>query len=214
MPISPHKLTRLRELKGFTQEEFAYACGVTKDYISKVERGIAKNTGIEIIDRFAKVLDVSTSDLLMDFGEQLAQIGVKNTQQIIGPRMVPVLGKAACGKWEDFTDLDYPAGHADRWEPSPSKDPNAFYLIAKGNSMVGGDIKEGDLLLIEPNAEVHNGNIVLAKDEDKGCMVKKFIKNSDGTVWLMPMNPDFQPVHVTPHERFKVYRVGSHTRVL
>ncbi|MBL7685300.1 MAG: hypothetical protein JNK65_04605, partial [Deltaproteobacteria bacterium] len=121
-------------------------------------------------------------------------------------RPLPVLGKAACGRWEDFSDLEYPTGHADKWMVSISKDPNAFYIEAKGDSMIGGNINNGDLLLVEPNKEVFNGCKVLAKDPELGVTVKLFYKEKD-KVRLQPMNPEYPPLFVKEKEDFRVYRI-------
>lgn len=213
------KVRKYRKLQGFSLDDVARLCAteagysVTGGYIGRLERWEDgyQNPSIETLRAIAKVLKVELKDILPDFGEQLAKIGIEDVPQTHAARMIPVIGKAACGKWADFTDLEYPAGHADRWEMSPSKDPNAFFIIAKGHSMVGDDIQDGDLLLVEPNSEVKNGDIVLAKDDGKGCTVKRFYKNKDGSITLLPMNPDFEPMHVQPHERLKLYRVRSKT---
>ena len=122
---------------------------------------------------------------------------------------VPVLNYAQCGAWTDFTDLEFPVGIADRYEQAKTIDENAFFIIAKGDSMVGAGINEGDLLLVEPNKRVENGDIVLASID--GEKTVKRIKMADDHVLLHPMNPDFETIVITDPDKLEkliVYRVS------
>lgn len=199
----------LRNKLNLSQEELARKAELTKDYISKIERGGSINLRIETIRQLAKALEVAPYEL-MSFEEVMAE----NTQPIragkLEEKKIPVIGRGPCGKWKDFTDLDYPAGHADDWhEGFGTKDKNAFYIRAEGDSMIDGDIHEGDYLLVEPNARVVNGCKVLAKDPKYGCTVKLFYKDKDGNVRLMPMNPKYEPIYVEPNDDFKVYKISG-----
>ena len=52
-----------RELKGWSQEELAERADVHRTYVSQVERGL-RNPTIVIVDRLAKALRLTASDLL------------------------------------------------------------------------------------------------------------------------------------------------------
>lgn len=54
---------RLREAKGVSQEAFAFEAGIHRTYVSDIERG-ARNPTITIVERLAKSLGVTASDLL------------------------------------------------------------------------------------------------------------------------------------------------------
>lgn len=56
-------LKRLRTAKGWSQEEFAFEAGLHRTYVSDIERG-ARNPTLEILDRLARPLGVTASDLL------------------------------------------------------------------------------------------------------------------------------------------------------
>jgi len=56
---------RLRQERGYSQEEFSFRVGLHQTYISSVERGERKVT-IQTADRIAKALGTKLSDL---FGE-------------------------------------------------------------------------------------------------------------------------------------------------
>jgi transcriptional regulator with XRE-family HTH domain len=56
-------LRRFRHAKGLSQEDLAYEADVNRTYISKLEKGTTF-VGLEIIGKFAEVLDVDPADFL------------------------------------------------------------------------------------------------------------------------------------------------------
>ena len=56
---------RLRQERGYSQEEFSFRVGLHQTYVSSVERGERNNT-IQTADRIAKALGTTLADL---FGE-------------------------------------------------------------------------------------------------------------------------------------------------
>lgn len=190
------KIREARKSRGLTQQELERRSGVSRNFISQVEND-RKGISMARLQKLAEALGMPLWQLMGDDDH----------------RLIPVINIAACGMWEDLTDLDYPAGVADRYELSGSRDPNAFYVVASGDSMIGGDIREGDLLLVEPNKEVRNGDIVLAKDPELGVTVKKFYMKN-GNVVLVSLNDRYPPLTPRRDERFRVYRVTEQRRKL
>jgi repressor LexA len=104
---------------------------------------------------------------------------------------LPVVGRVAAGQpilaqehIEDRLRLD-----PDIFHPRPS-----YLLRVSGLSMRDAGILDGDLLAVHRTTDVHNGQIVVARLEDE-VTVKRFRRRA-GTVWLMPENPDFEPIQV------------------
>jgi transcriptional regulator with XRE-family HTH domain len=56
-------MRRLRQAKGWSQEEFAHQAGLHRTYVSDLERG-ARNPTIEVVERLAVALDVPVGALL------------------------------------------------------------------------------------------------------------------------------------------------------
>lgn len=54
---------RCREALGLSQEKLAFECDLHRTYISGVERGV-RNPTILVLDRLAKALGVSMTDLV------------------------------------------------------------------------------------------------------------------------------------------------------
>lgn len=59
------QIRRLRKTKGWSQETFAYECGLDRTYIGGIERG-ERNVALRNIERLAKSLNVSISELTKD----------------------------------------------------------------------------------------------------------------------------------------------------
>ena len=68
-----------------------------------------------------------------------------------------------------------------------------FALRVRGESMLGAGILPGDLVVVHQQREAFcNGDIVVALFEDEATV--KTYRRKDGHVWLMPENPDYQPI--------------------
>lgn len=192
---------------GKTQTELAQQCGLSQGTIYKYLTG-EPTPDSDTLQKFSRGLGIPIEALFISEDSQPYAAQKSDAGENIpkGTRLVPVINHSACGKWRDFTDLDFPAGHSDRQEFAPTNDQHAFYVIAAGDSMIGGKIEDGDLLLVEPSKRVDDGDIVLAKVADKGCTIKKFFRH-DGHVELRPMNEQHKSLIVKNDPSLRVYRV-------
>ena len=59
-------LRRLRDERGYSQEELAERAGLHRNYVGGVERG-ERNVALENIVRLAKALSVAPKELFVDF---------------------------------------------------------------------------------------------------------------------------------------------------
>jgi len=57
-------IRRLREEKGWTQENLAARAKVTQGYIAQLEAGTRRRLSLEVADRLARALGVGIADLL------------------------------------------------------------------------------------------------------------------------------------------------------
>ncbi len=70
-----------------------------------------------------------------------------------------------------------------------------FALTVRGESMLGAGILPGDLVVVHRQQAARNGEIVVALFEDEATV--KTYRYKDGQVWLMPENPEYQPIDGT-----------------
>ena len=73
--------------------------------------------------------------------------------------------------------------------------PDCFALRVRGESMIGAGILDGDKVVVRPQQTAENGEIVVALLGDEAT-VKRY-RRKNGQVWLMPENPDFEPIDGT-----------------
>ena len=73
-----------------------------------------------------------------------------------------------------------------------------YLLRVRGMSMRDAGIMDGDLLAVQKSKEAKNGQIVVARLGDE-VTVKRFKRGRHG-IELIPENPDFETIHVSPGE--------------
>ena len=61
------RIRKLRKERDWSQEEFADECGLHRTYMGSVERG-ERNLTLKSLDKIAKTLKVSLSELLKGLG--------------------------------------------------------------------------------------------------------------------------------------------------
>lgn len=84
-----------------------------------------------------------------------------------------------------------------------------FYGRVNGDSMIGENIEEGDLLVIDRSIEPSDGDLAVCCLE--GDFTLKRIKLEAGRVWLVPANENFDPILVTPDDRIEIWGVVTYT---
>ena len=104
------------------------------------------------------------------------------------PDRVPVVGNVAAGApilaeecVEDYLTFDT-GGRAGEY----------FALRVRGESMLRAGILPGDLVVVHRQQECRSGEIVVALFEDEATV--KTLRRRDGHTWLMPENPDYEPI--------------------
>ena len=71
-------------------------------------------------------------------------------------------------------------------------DPGCFALRVRGESMINAGILSGDLVVVRPQQTAMAGQIVVARIGDEATV--KRLSRRNGQVWLLPENPDFEPI--------------------
>ena len=71
-------------------------------------------------------------------------------------------------------------------------EPGCFALRVRGDSMIGAGILDGDQVVVRPQPDAENGEIVVALLEDSATV--KRLKKNGREIWLMPENPNYDPI--------------------
>ena len=72
------------------------------------------------------------------------------------------------------------------------KEGEYFALRVRGESMLYAGILPDDLVVVHQQSDARNGEIVVALLEDEATV--KRLSRKDGQVWLLPENPEYQPI--------------------
>ena len=118
--------------------------------------------------------------------------------------MTPVVGEIACG-----TPI-LAEQNIEGYEPCPDFVHADFCLRCHGDSMVGAEIHDGDVVFIKSQPEVENGQIAAVEIDDGDCYnatLKRFYR-SGNTVTLMAENPTVSPLVFSGNEINKIHIAG------
>jgi repressor LexA len=124
-----------------------------------------------------------------------ASRGIKLKDTIREQMSLPLVGRVAAGR---------PILAEENIESRFNIDPDIFsprphYLLkVVGMSMKDAGILDGDLVAVHRTADVRNRQIIVARLENE-VTVKRY-KQDGSTVWLLPENPDFEPIKVNMRE--------------
>lgn len=179
MSDSTSNLEKLRQRKKVSIRKLAEIVGAGYSTIYNYEKGITSSISDDLLKRLAEALEVEPGEIrseagsgkgiiLTDEGAQYHAAPLKKT------RSVPVVSWAGCAaigdRGLDFTDsATQIAEHVE----TETWDPNAFGLIAEGDSMTP-EIMPGDRLVFAPNEEPRNGDVVVARLKTGAVLVKRF----------------------------------------
>ena len=107
------------------------------------------------------------------------------------PAGVPLVGDVAAGtpilaqqNIEEYIPFDTGTSSEDH-----------FALRVRGESMLYAGILPGDLVVVRRQPEARSGEIVVALLEDEATV--KTLSLKDGKIWLLPENPDYEPIDGT-----------------
>jgi repressor LexA len=83
-------------------------------------------------------------------------------------------------------------------------DSSAFALEVKGNSMAPR-IEDGDIIVVSPKLEPRSGDICVVRVSDEDTV--KRVKIDGPFVYLIPLNPDYEPMAVKKKDVTFMWRV-------
>ncbi|MBN1238873.1 MAG: transcriptional repressor LexA [Gammaproteobacteria bacterium] len=108
---------------------------------------------------------------------------------------LPLVGRVAAGSpilAEEHIEARY------QIDPDLFKTQPHFLLRVSGMSMRDAGILDGDLVAVHRTPEIRNRQIIVARLENE-VTVKRY-RQEGHRVWLLPENPDFEPIQVDLRE--------------
>ena len=85
---------------------------------------------------------------------------------------------------------------------------STFFIRVSGHSMKDAGLLNGDLLIIDRSLKATEGSIVLAVVD--GEFTVKRLHFSQGQTFLLPENPQYNPIEIKDSMSFEVWGVVAH----
>ena len=118
-----------------------------------------------------------------------------------GGKTIPLLGFAQAGRDGYFDENGYPYG-AEDWDGIAFPeifDTSAYALEVSGDSMEPA-YREGDYLIVSPNAPLRRGDRVVVKKTDGEVMVKELKRQTALKIELQSLNPEHDDLSIPMSE--------------
>jgi phage repressor protein C with HTH and peptisase S24 domain len=177
-------LDRLALETGLTASGLARRAGLDPTTFNKSKR-VTRDGKLRwpSTESLAKVLEAT--------GTPLTQfVGLIDGLTAAAPRRrIPVLGYAKAGEPGMFDERGCPCGNGWGEAAFPEiEDPAAFGLQISGDSMEPS-YRDGDIIIVSPNANVRRGDRVVVRLKAGECMAKQLERAGTRRVELVPFNP-------------------------
>ena len=193
-----------REKANLTQDELAKQLNTTKQTIYKYENNVVTNIPSDKIEKMAELFGVNPG-YLMGWSDipNSPENEAKQFDNIfpVSIKKFPLLGEIACGE-PIFVNEDRES------YVLSGTDINAdFCLKAKGDSMIGARIFDGDVVFIKKTEIVENGEIAAIVIDDEVLLKRFYYFPDESLLTLQSENPKYPPKNYTNEQL-------NHIRVL
>jgi repressor LexA len=135
---------------------------------------------------------------------QAASHTVQNVRESVQQVLrIPVMGRIFASEPvpvppSDFAYLDAESvvSVARSMLPAREKVDELFALEVNGDSMIDAMVNDGDIVIMKPAKDVHNGDLVAIWLNDRDETTLKYFYLEDGKVRLQPANPTIKPIFI------------------
>ena len=185
------RLKYYRERLGLSQIDLSEKSDISQASIARIESGRQKNLKRETMKKLADGLGITLTELM-----EPVSVVREEEASYFTTRKVPVLGIKDI---DVMRDPGASVRKADTFEPSLSSDKNAFYLKVTPGLTIRPFIEEGDLILIEPAAEISDGDMVLFLSAEKKCLGRIYYPYNN--LLIQPLDQDLPPIMLRKKEK-------------
>lgn len=177
-----------------TQAELASRVGISKSTMSDY-MALRSQPSHGVLEKIARVFGVGKSDIDTTYRDSIeSTIREAEASYVLDDKKpiftnLPIVGRISCGN--GIVALENIEGY----ELTPTDWLNGgeyFYLRAKGDSMIGARIYDGDLLLIRKQADIEDGEIA-AVYFDGEAVLKRVYKQKNALL-LQSENSKYKPI--------------------
>lgn len=196
------RIQDLRISQNLTLEQVANEVGVGKSTVRKWETGMIANMRRDKIASLAKALHTTPAYLMGWVDEAHREVTTDNLFRI-ETKKFPLLGNIACGK-PIFADEQFEA-----YIEAGANIKADFCLRAKGDSMIGIRIQDGDIVFIRKQEMVDDGEVAAVLIEDEATLKRVYYDRENGILQLFAENPKYQTIRFTGEELNRIRILGK-----
>lgn len=191
------RLKQLRIEKGWSQTELAKKLNIAQNTLSSYERG-TRDPDTNMLNLICTIFGVSSDYMLgRDEMPQLDNI------LSINKKRYPLIGDIACGV-PVLANQDF-----ESYVVSGSDIDADLCLRAKGDSMIGARILDGDIVFIRRQSAVENGEIAAVIIGEEATLKRVYYYPSRNKIVLAAENPKYAPIVYTDEELSEVHIIGK-----
>ncbi len=183
-----------REKNRLSQRKFALRCGLSNGYISMLEDGKNPKTGKPLVPKIDKIMMIADgmgytlTELLRLIDDMDIDVSALGDLRPIKTKRFPMLGEIACGE-PIFANEDH-----ETYIDASADIKADFCLTAKGDSMIGARIHDGDVVFIRSQPVVDNGQIAAVIIGDEATLKRWYFYPNKKKLVLTPENPAYEPL--------------------
>ena len=85
-----------------------------------------------------------------------------------------------------------------------------FYARVEGDSMRDAGILDGDVVVVDRSLEPKNGDFIIAFIDNEYTLKEFKMDEKNNCAWLIPHNPEFQPIRIDKETNFQVWGVVTY----
>jgi repressor LexA len=168
-----------------------------------IERDQGVSRGIRLVPQSSGEVYGPVAGVMAATTNTLRSAAASVSQAVSDMLQVPLLGRIVAGAPmpvppSDFSyyDAESMVDVASSLLPSSEKGSKLFALEVKGDSMIDAMVYDGDIVIMKPAQEAHNGEMVAVWLKDRDETTLKYFYIEKGRVRLQPANPTMQPIYI------------------
>ena len=188
-------IKKYRTENGYSMDDFSAKSGLSKAYISILERNRNSVNGKPVTPSLETIKAVSSA-INIDFNDVIAMLDGDQEVSLIPPgfeplprmKKKPLIGSIACGapilaeeNIEDYVEV-------------PEEIRCEFCLRCKGNSMIDAGIQDGDIVFIRVQHQIENGEIAAVRINDEATLKRVYWDDNSHTLVLVSANASIAPM--------------------
>lgn len=198
MSVRSERIKMLIADSGLSYMDIEKITKVKKSSLQRYASGETEKIPLEVIEKLSDAFGVSRA-YLMGWDEE---IKVDNLFTI-ETKKFPLLGRVACGE-PIFAD-----GDRELYVEAGANIKADFCLRARGDSMIGARIQDGDIVFIHQQEMVEDGEIAAVLIEDEATLKRVQYNRSENELLLFAENPKYKTMRFTGEELNHIRILGK-----